>query len=750
MSKNSNWKSLESHVRDIASIIWRVSAKAERIDGVNFDAVLYPSEDEVILVEITEQNNLDKIRSDIAKIEFVKLGFLKKSILAKAYIVMSKEPTAGMIDAGKSARVSVLSARQFDQLAIDYSAYSLLRDKLPFGSSIDPNTGKTDQHSYIGVNYSDRAQKNLTLDDVAKKLIKNEKLVLLGDYGTGKSRCIRELFYKLSNDINLASGFTLAINLREHWGARSAVEIIAGHLTNIGLSTSIDRAIQLLHAGHLILLLDGFDEVGAQTFGVTQEKRASVRRDALKGIKELITTSHAGLLVTGRPHYFNSDAELVECLGVNLSSASNSIIRCPDEFDDSQANSYLRSLNIKSSLPEWFPRKPLMFQILSVIDESDVEKILSSNDGAIDFWGQFIETICQREAKIHTSFDASSVRMILQNLARHIRVGDRSLGRITPKVVVQAYEEATGYAPDESGQLMLSRMCTLGRIEPESPDRQFVDPYIVQLLFAECLIEDISEKRFEVLETVWRQAINRMGLTLLAQWVDVNDLYSQVLFLLRKLAQPKNSQLIGELICALAMMDYPNLDLTGTVVDGADLPILDLSKKDCLNVIFKDCFIHVVDLNETKITPKSNFQLIDSIIGSVIGVSSTVNIPKWMSSCKVESTESLSTSSRIKASNLPPAQKLFLSVIHKIFFQSGGGRKESSLYKGGFGQEYDRHLIDSILKVLVNDGYVHKSKDNAGFIYNPRREYTPKMKAIKDELTLSKDSLWMKIGELKK
>ena len=45
---------------------------------------------------------------------------------------------------------------------------------------------------------------------------------------------------------------------------------------------------------------------------------------------------------------------------------------------------------------------------------------------------------------------------------------------------------------------MLSRLCTLGRIEPESPDRQFVDLYIIQLLFAENFINDIL--RFGIAE----------------------------------------------------------------------------------------------------------------------------------------------------------------------------------------------------------------------------------------------------------
>jgi hypothetical protein len=44
------WKSLEDSVRAIASIKWQVSARAEHLGGVNFDAVVRPSPEELILM----------------------------------------------------------------------------------------------------------------------------------------------------------------------------------------------------------------------------------------------------------------------------------------------------------------------------------------------------------------------------------------------------------------------------------------------------------------------------------------------------------------------------------------------------------------------------------------------------------------------------------------------------------------------------------------------------------------------------
>ena len=49
---------------------------------------------------------------------------------------------------------------------------------------------------------------------------------------------------------------------------------------------------------------------------------------------------------------------------------------------------------------------------------------------------------------------------------------------------------------------------------------------------------------------------------------------------------------------------------------------------------------------------------------------------------------------------------------------------------------------------MLTEGLIEKSKDTGGFIYNPKREYTSRMKLIKDQLALSTDDLWLKIKDL--
>lgn len=619
----STWNTLEVKVRDIASVIWNRQFMAERISGVNFDAVARLSEEEIVLIEVTEQHSLEKVRSDVAKIQAVKLNFLAQGILAKAYIVLSTDPTPGMLEIGKDSKVSVLSIESLSRQAFDFRSYSTKRSQLAFGSAINPNTGKPDSHNYVPVDYMDESgRRKFQAKDVANRLSRGDQIILLGEYGTGKSRCTKETFALLLDGVDSGGKFTLCINLREHWGATSAIEIIAGHLKKIGLSDAIDRVMQLFSAGHIILILDGFDEVGSQTFGSNQARKASIRKDALQGVRELILGCTAGVLVTGRPHYFNSNKEMYESLGISTRQNQSAILACATEFEMDQAQTYLSSIGVSTAVPKWLPRKPLMFLVLAEIDKLEVEKILSSDLAEIGFWGQFIDTVCARESKIHSSIDPASVREVLMNLARRTRSSNRELGRLTPKDVNQAYEDATGAAPDESGQLMLSRLCTLGRIEPESPDRQFVDPYIVQLLFAENLANDVSTRGFHILEETWRQALKEIGIYFLAQWIDLYFLKPDVVLMIEREASPKNSQALGELVAALSLIEGDVMIFNDVKIRDAEVSVLSLGNTEIKGIHFIETMFGKLSFESCKISDDSNFTISKSDIFVATGLTS--------------------------------------------------------------------------------------------------------------------------------
>ena len=95
------WQKFENNVRTLASYIWNCDATTETFSGVKLDCVLKPEHDYWILVEITENNTVEKVRIDIAKFAVCKPALMSKGIYSKSYLVTKNTPTDPMVNAGK-------------------------------------------------------------------------------------------------------------------------------------------------------------------------------------------------------------------------------------------------------------------------------------------------------------------------------------------------------------------------------------------------------------------------------------------------------------------------------------------------------------------------------------------------------------------------------------------------------------------------------------------------------------------------
>jgi ABC-type dipeptide/oligopeptide/nickel transport system ATPase component len=100
--------------------------------------------------------------------------------------------------------------------------------------------------------------------EIADRLREGRHVVLLGEYGSGKSRCVREIFRHLAESTNTDFCHPLAIDLREAWGLKRWTELIRRHFEDLGLEAICNNAIKAFNAGSVAILLDGFDELGSQ------------------------------------------------------------------------------------------------------------------------------------------------------------------------------------------------------------------------------------------------------------------------------------------------------------------------------------------------------------------------------------------------------------------------------------------------------------------------------------------------------
>lgn len=79
----TSWNTLEDHVRGIAELRWNAPCKPEHIDGVDFDGVVKVASDEIILIEITKERALEKVRNDINKIAPTKLRLATQGFVCR-------------------------------------------------------------------------------------------------------------------------------------------------------------------------------------------------------------------------------------------------------------------------------------------------------------------------------------------------------------------------------------------------------------------------------------------------------------------------------------------------------------------------------------------------------------------------------------------------------------------------------------------------------------------------------------------
>jgi NACHT domain len=424
--------SFEERVRATAALLWNRPAEKDRIAGVNLDCVLKIHSGHWVIVEITTEHTLDKVRGDINRLSMVRLAkFTNDQVVSDCYLVMFRPPTQSMIDAGKELHIRVRSYRRFERSFFDYASYAVERHKLQFGSAVHPLTGEPDNSEYVPVAY--RFDKKGTDDGISRLLDlirRGKKIVLLGEYGSGKSRCLRELFSRLTFDSQPPPEYYfLAIDLRRAWGLQSANEIIRRHLEELGLAASGDRVIRAASAGRVCFLLDGFDELGSQAWSDNALRLQNIRFEALKGIRELIGKNKGGMLICGREHYFNSQDELYRSL--DLSPGETEVVRCNDEFSEDEMERFLESLGVLVDVPGWLPKRPLMCQAIANLEPQDLIRMFDEDGGDVEFWHKFMSIVSERESRIRSSLDPKTIVLVLQELAHMTRAKPANVGPLS-------------------------------------------------------------------------------------------------------------------------------------------------------------------------------------------------------------------------------------------------------------------------------------------------------------------------------
>ena len=232
--------------------------------------------------------------------------------------ILSSVPRAtGMIVSKFGFEPSALSrtnekyivARTYDQLVSELIDFSPYMDKL------------IDDYEQNGVEYGmplkklyieqdiieDRTGRKDSLSNYVNEWLNDNTqnlLVILGDYGTGKTSFTLKYASELANKRKLENKgiIPVRIELKKYREALNYDSMIVNHLSENGISPNKEAFDFLLKTGNIMLMLDAFDEMAVQVNEEVTKKNFGELCKAVNG--------KAKVILTCRTHYFKEHPEV--------------------------------------------------------------------------------------------------------------------------------------------------------------------------------------------------------------------------------------------------------------------------------------------------------------------------------------------------------------------------------------------------------------------------------------------------------
>lgn len=746
----NSWQGLENEVRTIATMTWGKQFHSELVHGRQIDAYARLTETNAVAIEVTEVKTIEKIQTDLNKLIHVRnANFSTLYLQTECHCVTSYAPTPAMLSVAKQANIQITNIDEFRLKYIPAEVYFAKRKTRPFGSAVDPDSGEKDDKLYTPVSFLLQGGAEADVTTLIDHLSKKRAVILTGEYGTGKSKCLEWIFDTLVHTAWDTFRFPLSIDLRKCWGLQDRYEIIGRHLKDLGLNNCIDAMVKAYAEGLLILLIDGFDEMGIQVWTDNVVDIRRLRSEALTGVRDLIANQRDGIIITGREHYFDDEDEMISALG--LSNKSPFIIKTKEEFSPLELADFLSKNDFDVDVPEWLPRKPLTVELyMRIYDEIPDDKREVSVDG-IQFWNMIIDAVCSRELKIHPSFDRYAIKAILIEVAAVTRNKLERVGPISLAEIQRAYENVAGTPIDQAG-VLLQRLPGLGRTASDSQDRRFVDTYLLDGLCAEHIVAILERQVPHEVDQSWSNPLNEGGIEIARAKLDDLHLADTAINFCMKYKNYQNQTLLLDYVsCILANKSRVTeadrnhaVDFRGIQITGAYGSVLDCSGIRLENLYIEHSLIERLIISGTQVNSASLFSCTCLIVE---GISSESGRPEWLRDCKIDKFSSVATTSRIRAAKLDPAQKVLVTILRKVFFQKGSGRKEEALTRG-LGRLVKPSITSNIIRRLTTENILSETEGDEGTVYVPNRAQTHRVGKMIAELTFSTDPIWQFVSTL--
>lgn len=746
----------ENEVRRVARALWPEArySGAIKVDGRERDGV-FETEECVHLLEATTSRKLEKAKQDIGKLVALASKFLPRTShkAVRCWFVTRDEPTADQRHAAErhKAFLIVLAFSQFQARLIDVRAYLAARDNYPFGSVRDPVTGSLRP----AVDYVPLALaapgKSATCppDDVVEALAAGRRVVLLGDYGAGKSMTLQYVYRSLRTRYHKgdSTSFPVYLNLRDHYGQTEPAEILDRHARTIGFEHPA-HLVRAWRAGYVHLILDGFDEVTTLSIQGLWRKLRDNRYRAMEPVRRLVSQHPVGLglAIAGRAHFFDNEGERRNA----LSLASGFMEFSLSEFTDEQVHEYLKRQGGTGAIPSWLPSRPLLVAYLASRGLlQDVVGQWATDLEPASGWDLLLDKIASREAQIEAGIDGATVRRILERLATKARTAPDGLGPLAPDDIVAAFREICGYPPDDRGMLLLQRLPGLGIDQGESETRRFIDESFAEACRAGD-VRSFAENPYDpgIFPASLECAAGPLGVSIAAiKFHDQSFSDSKLTAAIERACTLANNYLAADLVCAtiearreIAAEIYVKDVLIQEAEFSADIPY-------AARVHFQDCLFAELELDpEVDASALPRFQR--CFIGTLEGRVSVNDLPPGVfEDCIFDAfATGAATTNQVLDLSIPLGVRVLITVLKKLFERRGRGRKENALYRGL--DHRARRLVPDVLQLLKSEAIAYPARRAADTVWLPDRAARARAGRIAASPSASTDSLVVEAARL--
>ncbi|MGW2047871.1 WD40 domain-containing protein [Streptomyces sp. NPDC001858] len=172
------------------------------------------------------------------------------------------------------------------------------------------------------------------VDDMLRLLDSDQGrfLLLLGDFGHGKTFALRELARRIP--LELPHLVPLLVELNALDRAYSFEGLVAAHLAAHGVDNIDLRAFRyMLQQGRIVLLFDGFDELVTRVTYDRAAERLQVLLDS--------AVDSAKIVVSSRTQHFRSQGQVLTALGERVGLLPHRRVLAVQEFTPAQIRAYL-------------------------------------------------------------------------------------------------------------------------------------------------------------------------------------------------------------------------------------------------------------------------------------------------------------------------------------------------------------------------------------------------------------------------